>query len=286
MKRHLIITNESGESVDLYTDPGIRLVSIDDIGFECGVNSTNAHGYDGELYQSSQVAVKMPSVIVRYIGPTWKHEQHKKRLTNLVASKQLIKLRYVTENIDVYIEGRAQRVTTPPNVRPMNTQIVIKCTDPYWKVSGDNTAVIAGTKPCFKFPIRIPSTGMIFGSIKSALITEINNEGTADSGAIFTITAISKCTNPKLENIDTGEFIQVTASMEAGDKLIINTNWDSKSIKFIHDNVTTNYFNFRVSGSTYLQVRQGINRFKYTVDEGDEHAVEITCKYDTKYGGI
>lgn len=287
MERHLIITNEAGESIDLYTDEGIRLVSLDGIGYETSIKSMELHGQDGALYQNNQLKPKNIPIVVRYRGPAWKHEQHKNRLAQLIANKQMLTIQKVTDNIDVYIKGYAEWVRTPPNVHPMHTHISIHCPDPYWKVGGDTTHVISGTEPCFEFPIEIDEDeGMFFGEIESALIVPIVNEGTVESSAIFTFTAVTACSNPRIENIDTGEFMQVNVDMVTGDKLVINTKIDDKTIEFTHDGVTENYFNRRSAGFTFMYIQPGVNNLKYTVDEGDEHALDITVNFDTQYGGI
>lgn len=225
--------------------------------------------------------------VVRYLsGSPETPEQAKNRLMKLIGTKDPVRLRYVAPNRDVYINCRVEQVNTPPNAKPMTTQISLICPDPYWRASGDNTVVIAGTESCWEFPVEIPEEGMEFGRINPAVIAVIENNGTASSGAVFTITARTNCTNPRIENIDTGEFMQVAVVMVAGDVLIFTTEQGEKTISFIHNGATQNYFNYRVSGSTFLQIRPGKNRFKYTVGSGDDHAIDITCTFDTKYGGI
>lgn len=286
MERHLIITNELGESVDLYTDEGIRIVSIDGIGFEANIKSMEVHGYDGALYQDEQLKPRNIPIIVRYIGPAWKHEQHKNRLSRLIANKQMLTIQKVTDNIDVYIKGYAERVNTPPNAHPMTTQISITCTDPYWKASGDNSHVISGTESCFEFPFEIPEDGMEFGRLGAELIVNVFNDGITDSGAVFTFKAVTVCSNPCIKNIETGEYIKVIVDMVTDDVLEVCTTQGKKSIFFTHNGIRHNYFNKRAPGSVFMQVHRGDNYYKYTVDTGDAHAVDITCKFDKKYGGI
>ncbi len=157
LEYHLIISNEDGESIDLYTDEGIRLApnGFDGIGFSNEILSSKVHGYDGTVYQGSQLLQRTMSIMARYRGPTWKHEMHKNRLSRLVGEERTLKIRYITPNIDVYIKGYVERVNTPPNVRPMITQISIICTDPYWRESGDNTTMLAGTRKRWMFPLSI-----------------------------------------------------------------------------------------------------------------------------------
>ena len=287
MDYKLILSNGAGECTDLYSDPNIRLVSTDGIGFSAEISTTKIYGYDGSMFQGNSLQQRGISLIVRYKSTYYEtQEMAKNRLMKLLGNKGEVKLRYVAPNRDVYIMCRVEQVNTSPNTKPMNTQISLICPDPYWRASGDNTVVIAGTESLWEFPCEIPPEGMEFGRIRAETIVTVINDGTAESGAVFTITAKTSCSNPKIENIDTGEFLQAAVRMEAGDVLIFGTEQGKKSISFIHDGVTQNYFNYRVSGSSFLQIRPGENRFKYTVDSGDDHAVDILCNFDVKYGGI
>ena len=287
MKYKLILSGTEGKCVDLYSDPNIRLVNTDGIGFSADISTTKIYGYDGSMFQGNSLQQRAVSLIVRY-KTTYSEtaEMAKNRLMKLLGMKDTVKLRYVAPNRDVYIMCRVEQVNTPPNTQPMNTQISLICPDPYWRESGDNTVVIAGTESLWEFPFEIPEAGMEFGRINAATIAIVENKGTAESGAIFTIIATSACSNPKIENIDTGEFMKVIVEMERGDILVFTTELGEKTISFTHNGKTQNYFNYRVSGSTFLQIRPGINHFKYTVDSGDDHAVDILCEFDTKYGGI
>lgn len=285
MKRQLILSSSS-EQVDLYNDVGIRLVSADGIGFSSEISSMKLYDHDGVMFQNSTLPQRGISLVVRYVGARWKHERSKLRLNSILNNKNELRMRYVTDALDVYIQCRAEQVNTPPNTFPMVTQISLICPDPYWRKSGDNSIVMAGTIPLFEFIIGIPKCGMEFGEIRAGAITDIYNGGTVENGAVFIITAKQPCTNPKLLNLRTGQFIGVPVSMEAGDILEICTEQGKKSIWFTHNGVRQNCFRLRTSGSEFFQLARGGNPIKYSVDSGGDQAVEIICKFDTKYGGI
>ncbi|MDE7278946.1 MAG: phage tail family protein [Oscillospiraceae bacterium] len=291
MKRQLILSEisqngETAEQIDLYNDVGIRIVSADGIGFSSEISSMQLYDRDGSMYQNSILPQRGISLVVRYIGAKWKHERSKLRLNSLLDSKKELRLRYVTDNIDLYIQCRTEQVNTPPNTYPMVTQISLICPDPYWRKSGDNSVVIAGLIPLFEFIIGIPANGMEFGEIRSGRITDLYNGGTIESGALFTITANQPCTNPKLLNLRTEQFIQISIAMDAGDVLEICTEQGKRSVWFTHNGVRRNYFSRRTKGSEFFQLVCGNNPIKYSVDSGDDRAVDIVCKFDTKYGGI
>lgn len=283
MDYKLIISSDGG-SIDLYNDPDIFIRDMDGISPEVANNCSELYGGDGAIFNSANLPARHISLVIQFFNRDV--EAARLRLFKVLCPKGEIKLRYISSCQDRYIMARLEDAPIVWGSSPVKGQIKLICPDPYWRKSGNNCVVIAGTQPCFEFPLEIPPEGMIFGDIKSALISKIDNDGSADSGALWTITAKTACTNPKITNIDTGEFMQVAVSMAAGDILEICTERGKKTISFTHNGVCSDYFNYRVFDSTFLQVRRGINRFKYTVDDGDEHAIDLTVRFDTKAGGI
>ncbi len=287
MRYKLILSDNTGNSVDLYSDPNIRLISTDGIGFSANTATMKLHDYDGAFFQGNSLQQRVITLMVQYYGSySQTDEQAKNRLMRIIGHKNPIRLRYITDNIDAYIECRTEQVSTPPNTYPMVTQISLICPDPYWRKSGDNSVVIAGLIPLFEFIIGIPASGMEFGEIRSGRITDLYNGGTVESGALFTITANQPCTNPKLLNLRTEQFIQISVAMDAGDVLEICTEQGKRSVWFTHNGVRRNYFSRRTKGSEFFQLVCGNNPIKYSVDSGGDRAVDIVCKFDTKYGGI
>lgn len=287
MKYKLILSDTVGNSVDLYSDPNIRIISTDGIGFSSDVHTMKLYGFDDTLFQGCDLQQRIITLTAQYYGNyAQTDEQAKNRLMRVIGNKLLLRLRYVTDNIDVYIQCRTEQVSTPPNTYPMVTQISLICPDPYWRKSGDNSVVIAGLIPLFEFIIGIPQSGMEFGEIRSGRITDLYNGGTVESGALFTITANQPCTNPKLLNLRTEQFIQISVAMDAGDVLEICTEQGKRSVWFTHNGVRRNYFSRRTKGSEFFQLVCGNNPIKYSVDSGGDRAVDIVCKFDTKYGGI
>ena len=286
MDYKLIVSSDTGE-IDFYSDPNIRLISSDGLGFASDITTTKIYGYDGTKFAGNSLQQRAVSIAARIRSAGRESaEVAKKRLYAVLARKKAVKIKYAAPNTDVYIMGYVEQVNAPPNNHPLTAQISIICPEPYWIDARDNTVSIAGMDDTFEFPIEIPSDGMEFGRIKSSLIAIIENVGTADSGAVFTITAKTVCTNPKITNIDTGEYMQVNVSMAAGDIISICTKQGKKSIFFTHNDVVSNYFNYRSRGSSFFQIRCGTNRIKYTVDSGDEHSIDVTCSFDIKYGGV
>lgn len=278
----LIIESDNG-SIDLYHDEDIYAEDIKGLGVERNVRYSEMYGSDGALYNGSNAGVRRVSVLIRFYN---KDVDAARIRLNYLLQAENVKVRYVTEHRDLYVVGTLENLDIDTMAFPVVGQINLVCTDPYWRDSNSRTVVIAGTELCWRFPFTIPDKGMMFERTRSALITPVYNNGSVESGAIFTLKAVTACTNPKLLHVDTGEYIQVTLDMVAGDVLEICTKFDEKSIYFTHEGERIDYYNYRVYGSTFFQLRTGKNNIKYTVDSGDQHALEIMCDFDTKFGGI
>ena len=288
MKRRLILSGigEIQGEVDLYNDKGIRLVSTDGIGFNSNIAATELYTNDGSMFQSSRSPQRGISIVVRYIGPKWTHEISKLRLDNILNCKEEIRLRYITDNIDAYIDCRTEQVSTPPNTFPMITQISFICPDPYWRKSKDNTIIFAGVIPLWEFICEIPEIGMEFGEIAAGQIRTIYNDGSADCGAEFEFFIKKSCSTPRIENIITGEYIQVACELLPGDVLRICGEQGKKAVTLTRNGATHNYIN-RISYSRgFLQIHRGKNILKYSFLSGDEQSADITCRVNFKYGGI
>lgn len=281
-----LILSRGKKSVDLYSDEGMRIVSVTGIGRQADIVTMAVSDFDGELYYNTAEKARNIVITVRYIGAESTHEASKMRLTDICDGKHEVMLRYISPLRDVYITGRVEKCDTPPNTHPMKTQISLLCSDPYFKEYGGNVYTMAGTEPCFEFPVDISEGGIEFAQLYESRIVRIENKGEADTGAIWTLTAKTQCTNPKIENADTGEYMTVPVKMETGDILIFNTNRGEKSITFYRNGIATDLFNSRDPLMTFLQVKTGVNYFKYSFETGDERACDITVQFDRKYGGI
>ncbi len=68
-------------------------------------------------------------------------------------------------------------------------------------------------------------------------------------------------TNPTLYNAETDEYMQIQGEIQNGDKITITTKTGNKTVTLEREGVTTNIINRLVSGSTWLTLREGLNRF-------------------------
>jgi len=91
--------------------------------------------------------------------------------------------------------------------------------------------------------------------------------------------------NPVLLNVDTGEYIQVNATMQAGDIVTITTDYGNKGVTLTRDGTTEDYFRYIDVDSTFMQLDIGDNVFRYDAAAGSD-ALEVTIYHNNNYLGV
>ena len=77
----------------------------------------------------------------------------------------------------------------------------------------------------FEFALEIPETGMEFGMRQPSQIITVNNIGDVACGCEIVFRALGTVINPELLNIDTGEYIRLLTTMNAGDEVRVYTHF-------------------------------------------------------------
>jgi hypothetical protein len=141
---------------------------------------------------------------------------------------------------------------------------------PFWTDSVATETDIATWESLWEFPIEIPDTdgGMEFETRNASMIVEVNNNGDVRNGMIVKFKASGTVVNPTLICADTGEYIKVNHTMQAGETITVNTTYGNKSV-MISDAVSeTDIISDLDIDSTFIQLEAGSNTFKYDADVG------------------
>jgi hypothetical protein len=156
----------------------------------------------------------------------------------------------------------------------------------YWFDKSETTNVIATWLANFEFSLEFGEGGIEFGSRQDTLITNVKNVGEVETGMRIEFTALGTIENPSLFNINTREYIKVNKTMQEGEKIVIDTSFNNKTITSEANNVKTNIFNsLDFTNSTFLQLMVGDNYFRHDADSGLDN-LECRIYYSPKYIGI
>lgn len=92
-------------------------------------------------------------------------------------------------------------------------------------------------------------------------------------------------TNPMIRNMKTGDYIRLNQTLTSAQTLIINTDYNKKSVEIEEGGVLTNAYNYINLSSTFFYLAIGDNPIKYTSNDANQ-VNEVNVIYRRAYGGI
>lgn len=182
-----------------------------------------------------------------------------------------------------FINYRVQNfeIEQPHLEYPPVLKIDLICPDPYFYDVEDGYRDIASRKALYGFPFLWPVNQGIMSDYKvftdQALVI---NKGDVETGLIIDFKCTGPVTNPKIENVSTGEFMRIMQDMEVGDTIRFETNTARKNIYFNGEK----YTNFDPA-STFFSLAEGNNILKYGSDSGYT-SLNVLVRYRAKYLGV
>lgn len=238
---------------------------------------------DGEKFKSSKLEMRNIVITVKINGNV---EENRVHLYEYFRTGQWCKLYYSNDSRNVYIEGYCENMEMDLFVINQEMQISIVCPDPYLKSMRFIYADISKTIGNFEFPFDIEEEGIEFTIFDNLRITTLTNGGEVETGIKITLTAINDDVSvPIIYNSDTMEYMKLNTTIAEGEVVVINTQKGSKSIKKIANGLETNIINSLDDGSTWLQMKVGINRFTYSTSSNDGN-LRIEFESNVLYEGV
>lgn len=171
------------------------------------------------------------------------------------------------------------------NARAAQFTINAAAYDPLFRDAEQRFKKISEWRSNFTWPLVIPAEGFTFADHTESLITTLTNSGDTETGLMVEFAAEAAVENPTLTNLDTGEFIKLNRTLEAGETVIVNTNYGQESvISYIGDTITNVINDFDLD-STFLQAPVGTTTFRYDADE-NVNSMTVTVRYCQTYLGV
>lgn len=191
----------------------------------------------------------------------------------------------IGEKITINIETDERKVSTTgyvENNEPTiwdaefeGTEIGIICESPYLRGKDMVVKNLTAAYSAFHFPFTsLENPELLFGYVKVGNDLKITNDGETDAGCIFTIIALEDFSNPLIYNDLDGTYFGLMINMDEGDKVVINTSIGEKSAYLIRGNESFNVINYLKTGSTWLQLKRGINQF--SIAQADSYTKTIS----------
>lgn len=166
-------------------------------------------------------------------------------------------------------------------------QFIIFAPYPYWRTKNGNTAMLLGLQKQFHFPWNISDPNPFrFSTYTKNAYTNVYNSGDAPTQWKITFLAKSTLRNPIVENIQTGEFVRVLCTLEAGEQVVVDTMGQEITVTMIAaDGTETDGFTHLDIDSTAFQLAVGDNLLK-TQAEATDYALHAMMEYRTNIAGV
>lgn len=274
------IENARGEVLDLSADPRYVPILTGTAPPAATINRAKVAVADGTRFNSSTVGERnllLTIYLVRDIA------RARLNLYRYIATKQYIKVYYTADDLEVSIEGYVETAELDPWTQDQNMAVSIICPQPFWQALTETCTNASNVDKLLEFPFAIESEGVELSTVDSASSTEVANKGTVETGLRFEIVATIRSLQPRIYNLETGEYMGFYVDLLDGERLVIDTTQGRKSVTLISNGVESNYIHTLMEGSTWLQLPPGNSTFSYTMDEGE---AELYIYHTNKYIGV
>ena len=288
----LLYVNSRGESLEFsvssifYCNVSKDVSGISGIGNTVyRTNSMGQHGdtYIGQRYEPREITIEGS------IKSTNKDDilESRRKMEKILNAELEAKLVYVYKDfvrvIDCKVDGLPHFVHKSVFLR---YSIPLLCCNPFWREEIEAKKDIAAWIPSWEFDFEIPEEGMELGYREPSVIVNVYNEGDVKSGMRVEFRAIGTVVNPMLLNVNTREYIKlIDTTMQAGDVMVINTEYGKKSVTLTREGEVLDYFRHIDVDSTFMQLSIGDNIFRYDAEDGIM-SLEATIYHNNKYLGV
>ena len=183
-----------------------------------------------------------------------------------------------TWSIAVYV---SETPTIGPQKKFANFTLQLTAPYPYWQSEDEGYHHLSGVEGRFKFPWNI-SKSYQFGTRIQNAYAIINNTGQTDCPFTIVIHATNTVTNPKIENILTGEFLQIEKELVQGEQLVIEITHDRT---YVTSNIDGDCRGALTLESNLFRLHTGDNVLRPSADAGLSN-IDLEVTYAPERVGI
>ena len=279
----LILENETGEQVNLSTTANQYMTSkIEGLNPPAGTISTSSYaGMNGSYLNNAFIEKR--NVVISFAMRGIGIEKRRHRLYHVVKPSRYIKIWYKTANIDVYADGYVEACEVENFEKLTNGQISILCPDIYWYSTETQIAEYSRVKGAFHFVCPDNDDPFPIGVYNTQDMMTINNSGD-EVGFTLEISG-GPSRNPTIYNALTDEYMQISGDIQKGDVITITTKTGNKTVLLEREGVVTNIINRLVSGSTWLNLKAGENKFYVRASDGLNN-IKVRLIHRNAYLGV
>jgi phage-related protein len=266
-----ITFTSSAGSMEFSADFPYKLISVAGVGeLPWNTQTDEAYGIDGNAYYDTLASARLIKLNFWFNATTHAGLHTVQRLIQSILNPKLGEGEIILEN-----DNEKYRITAAvfdgPIILPsaadrlplhQHAEVAFICCQPFWESYIEYSQVLEGSTGGLEFPLAFPIS---FAQLADNVV--MDNIGDVDTPLRFEFRG--PATGCKIEKVETGEYVEVTYTLQAGEKLVIDTNPVLPSVTFIDmSGVETSAFNKINALSTFFQLTPGINTFAFTAATG------------------
>ncbi len=279
----MLYTNSNQQVAWINDETNYALINISGIQppkatIQCGT----LYHMDGSMFLHSRIEQRNIVLTLQILQET---QLNRQRLTQIFKPKQKGSLKIILLEKTVMIDAYCESIEVSPMSWPVRAIISLLCPQPYFEDIQTTHLEMASITHRLMFPLDIPSTGIRLGTIAPATAINAYNPGDIELGFTIRFQCVAIVENPKLINLQTGEYIQLQVEMQPGEIIEIHTEAGQKRIEQIHANQRINLFHTLKLGSIFLQLKEKDNVL-YATSDVNPSALMTEIFYRPKYSGI
>lgn len=171
-----------------------------------------------------------------------------------------------------YLEGTPSRTPLIEETPVQQAfQFVFHAPYPYWRSMDDINTILAGVDALFQFPLNTGGSWYISRYEKS-LFKRIVNSGNEPVAVTVIMEADAKVLQPEVRIVETGSFLRITKTMEAGERIVICTVYGQKSVTCYHSDGTkeNGFRHLSPDSDMNMELMPGVNTLRYIAAENRE----------------
>lgn len=285
MNKKILCSNEDNVQVSFdYLFAPFFLVSCDGVtSVSNNVVLSENTMIDGSTYQGSTTTRRNIVITAQMDG---NYRENRDLLYKAFKPKSTGTFSYIEDDEIRVIDYKVESVEVGEKGVVRNIVISLICPDPFFKALEDTVIEMAAWESLFEFEHEFLDEGEAFAERAAEIIKEIENDSAATNiGVTITFEAEGNVLNPAIYHIESGDFVKINTSMNAGDVIIITTETNNKSVYQIIDGVKTEINERLDEDSEFMQLSHGKNTLKYDADSGIDY-LNVTVSYRFRYLGV
>lgn len=264
--------NINGDRLQFKHIPPFQLIDWSGVGQpETNLSTTKQYGLAGEQLLSKSINFRDIEFIVLIKSPNYSHSE----LLTLKRDVISIMNPMLSGTITISSNGRRYEIDVEvmkgiddadTNTATSHRAILQwRALDPYWRdvTNYDHLVPLSVAQERLIFPLAI-TKNYVFSTVIAGEIVNVENNGDAPVGMTLTFSFYSVVTNPKVIKIHndgtSNEFLGFNGTYEPGDKIVVSTLRNKKSMTFYpKDGEPKNAMSRRIIGTTFLELDNGVS---------------------------